>query len=158
MKTLLIVATAAVLLLPSQAVAQERPAQPPSELKETWPRVADAWKRGSFQHLSTDLTPDFALLVPAASFRGKQVVEADWHNAQSRIGSLYLPGRFTREGDRILETGRAQLLFAVATNPFDDDPMCAPDDAGYQTQPASYLREWVRTPDGSWKVKSLVLH
>jgi ketosteroid isomerase-like protein len=156
MKRLFIMATAAVLLLPSQAVAQGRPIQPPSELQETWPRVADAWKRGSFQHLASDLTPDFALLVPTASFQGREAVEADWHNARSRSGSVYLPGRFTRDGDRILETGRAQLLFAVATSPFDDEPMCSPE-AGYQAQPVSYLREWVRTPDGSWKVKSLVL-
>jgi hypothetical protein len=156
MKRILIMAIAAVLL-PSQAAAQEHPVQPPSELHETWVRVADAWKRGSFTSLAADLMADVALLVPGGSFQGREGVEADWHDVRSRIGSVYLPARFVPDGDRILETGRAQLLFVVVADPFDDEPMCAPEDAGYQAQPASYLREWVRTTDGSWKVKSLVL-
>jgi hypothetical protein len=137
--------------------AQSSPGPTPVELREAFPRLADAWKHGQFQYLETVLTADFALLVPAGSFQGKEVLEAEWPLARRQTGSLYLPSSFVREGDRILETGRTQLLTAVTADPYHDDPMCAPEGAGYQAQPAIYLREWVRTPDGSWKLRSMVL-
>jgi len=156
MKLILIpVLLSATLITP--LAAQTSPAPAPAELREALPRFADAWKRGQFQDLAADLTADFALLVPAATFQGKAILEAEWPRARGHVGSLYLPATFVRDDDRILETGRTQLFSAVAADPLHDEPLCAPDDAGYQAQPASYLREWVRTPDGSWKVKSLVL-
>jgi hypothetical protein len=156
MKPILIpVLLSAALITP--LAAQTFPAPTPAELHEALPRFADAWKHGQFQNLVADLTADFSLLVPAASFQGKEVLEAEWPRARRHTGSLYLPTNFAREGDRILETGRAQLLTAITADPYHDEPLCAPEDAGYHAQPASYLREWVRTPDGSWKVKSLVL-
>jgi hypothetical protein len=137
--------------------AQTLSAPTPAELREALPRVADAWRQGLFRNLADDLTADFALQVPTASFRGREVLEADWSRARGHTGSLYRPATFARDGDRILETGGAELFSVVAEDPLHDEAMCAPLDAGYQVQPASYLREWVRTADGSWKVKSLVL-
>jgi ketosteroid isomerase-like protein len=143
--------------LTTPLAAQTSPAPTPAELRETLPRFADAWKNGQFQALATDLTADFALLVPAASFQGREILEAEWPRARGHTGSLYVPTDFVRDGDRILETGRTHLISTVAADPLHDEPMCTPEYPGYEAQPASYLREWVRTPDGSWKVKSLVL-
>jgi hypothetical protein len=137
--------------------AQTSPAPTPAELGEALPRFSDAWRNGKFQNLATELTADFALLVPTASFQGREVLEAEWPRARGHTGSLYLPTNFVRDGDRILETGRTELFSAIPADPLHGEPMCELYDAGYQAQPASYLREWVRTPDGSWKVKSLVL-
>jgi hypothetical protein len=156
MKRILIpILLSAALITP--LAAQTSPPPTPIELREAFPRFAEAWKHGQFQNLAPDLTADFALLVPSASFHGREVLEAEWPRARRQTGSLYLPATFVRDGDRILETGWTQLLTIVPADPYDDEPMCAPEDAGYQAQPARYLREWVRTPDGSWRVKSLVL-
>jgi hypothetical protein len=137
--------------------AQTLSAPTPAELREALPRVADAWRSGHFRNLADDMTADFALQVPTASFRGREVLEAEWSRGRGHTGSLYHPTTFARDGDRILETGRTELFSAVAAEPLHDEAMCVLYEPGYHVQPASYLREWVRTPDGSWKVKSLVL-
>jgi hypothetical protein len=156
MKPLLItILLSAALVTPLAAQTSRAPM--PAELHEAFPRFATAWKNGQFEQLASDLTVDFTLLVPAGSFRGRETLEAEWPRARGHIGSLYLPTDFVLHGDRILETGRTQLLSTVAPDPFHDEPLCTPDEAGYHAQPASYVREWVRAPDGSWKVKSLVL-
>jgi hypothetical protein len=137
--------------------AQTHPAPTPVELREVLPRVADAWRQGFFLNLTGDLTADFELQVPTASFRGREVLEAEWSRARGHTGSLYRPTTFARDGDRIVETGGTELFSAAAEDPLHDDMMCPLYEPALQVQPASYLREWVRTPDGSWKVKSLVL-
>jgi hypothetical protein len=147
----ILLSAALITPLEAQSVA------PPVELRETLPRVAHAWRSGQFQTVSSDLTADFTLLVPTASFLGREVLEAEWPRARGHTGSLYRPTGFVREGERILETGRTQLFLAVPADPLNDEMMCQLYEPDYQGQPASYLREWVRTPDGSWKVKSLVL-
>jgi len=156
MKPLLIMILLSGALITPLA-AQSSLAPMPAELGDAYTRFADAWKNGEFQHLANDLTADFALLVPAGSYPGREILEAEWPRARGHTGSLYLPTGFVRNGDRILETGRTQLLTTVAPDPFHDEPLCTPEEAGYHAQPASYVREWVRTPDGSWKVRSLVL-
>jgi hypothetical protein len=158
MRELLITAVAAALLLPYPLRAQERSAAVPSELQESWARFAEVWARGDFADVASRLTPDFVLLAPAGSYRGHTALQADWLRARAHAGSRYLPGHFVADGERILETGRAQLVFTSAVDAAaDDGPMCDPDDE-YQLRPTSYLREWVRSTDGAWQVKSLVLH
>jgi hypothetical protein len=158
MKQLFIMATAAVLLLPCALPAQERSASVPAELQESWTRFTEVWARGDFAGVAARFTADFALRAPAGSYQGHSALQADWPRVRAHVGSRYLPGHFVTDGERILETGRAQLVsLSAAAAAAEEEPMCDPDD-GYQLQPTSYLREWVRSADGAWRVKSLVLH
>jgi hypothetical protein len=148
----------AALFLPALAGAQERVAAIPTELQEAWIRFGNAWRQAEYAQVAPLLTPDFALST-AAGHTGRQDIAADeWPTIRSRIGLLDAPGFFVPDGERILEIGRthvprdSQLGLAE-----EEEYMCAPPPEFGRLQPLTYWREWVRTPDRSWKVKAIVL-
>jgi hypothetical protein len=152
----LVTAFAAVLLLPLPLDAQERSTAVPAQLEESWTRFADSWDRGDVAALAPQLSTEFTLLTPDGSYVGRSVL--DDAGLRAGVGTRYRPARFTADGGRIIESGRAYLAFpTVAEAAGEEQPMCDPDD-GLGLRPASYLREWVRSTDGAWQVKSVILY
>jgi hypothetical protein len=159
MKQLLLPTLAAILFLPVGLPAQAHSATVPPELQESWTRFSTAWSRADLASLAPQLTADFVLLAPAGEYRGHAQMESDWPRARRHGGRFYRPTSFAMEGATIAEMGRGYAPFSASPRQLPTDGYeCAPDEEVDELQPVRYRREWMRALDGSWQVRSIVLH
>ncbi|HEX8696761.1 MAG TPA: nuclear transport factor 2 family protein [Longimicrobium sp.] len=106
-----------------------------------------AWQGGDPQAVARFFTDDARVQTTDETFTGRDAILRGWISKDiGKVGALRLLAHVANyPPGEVIDAGTAMLRFRQADGTFTEER-------------ATYRNRWVRQPDGSWRLREVVLH